>query len=305
VEITGLSAIRDNMTDYNALKVPELKKELTARNLAVTGNKPDLIKRLQDDDEAKGAGAGAAQNGEFCAAAPGCACRRMDYTDSHNLATDTAEEEVEAPKAAAPTTASATAKAPESTAATPATKPITGTAAPAKATADTDATPAAPAFSQHLPPSSAKTEAEKRAARAKRFNIEPAAADSEEAKKAERAGRFGLDNNQLTGLDSALPERPLKRGRERGDVGGRGGGAAGANKRAASGEPSAVGGGNVTGNGATGAGRGRGQKGGRGGREAGGAAAAPAKKSILDDPAEKAKAEARAKRFAVPSKDGD
>jgi hypothetical protein len=44
----------DEMAEYNSLKVPDLKKLLTDRGLAVTGNKPDLIKRLQDEDEAKG-----------------------------------------------------------------------------------------------------------------------------------------------------------------------------------------------------------------------------------------------------------
>jgi SAP domain-containing ribonucleoprotein len=39
------------MTDYNALKVPELKKLLGDRNLAISGNKADLIARLQEDDK--------------------------------------------------------------------------------------------------------------------------------------------------------------------------------------------------------------------------------------------------------------
>jgi SAP domain-containing ribonucleoprotein len=38
------------MTDYNSLKVPELKKLLSDRSLAQTGNKPDLIARLQEAD---------------------------------------------------------------------------------------------------------------------------------------------------------------------------------------------------------------------------------------------------------------
>ena len=57
------------------------------------------------------------------------------------------------------------------------------------------------------------TEAEKRAARAKRFGIP----QNEEAKKlAERAKKFGLESKDtvVKGLDSALPERKAKRGRE-------------------------------------------------------------------------------------------
>ena len=38
------------MADYTTLKVSELKKLLQERNLATTGNKPDLIKRLHDAD---------------------------------------------------------------------------------------------------------------------------------------------------------------------------------------------------------------------------------------------------------------
>lgn len=38
------------MADYSSLKVPELKKLLADRKLAQTGNKPDLIARLQEDD---------------------------------------------------------------------------------------------------------------------------------------------------------------------------------------------------------------------------------------------------------------
>jgi SAP domain-containing ribonucleoprotein len=46
------------MADYNALKVPDLKKLLSERGLVVSGNKADLIARLQEDDGKKGGGAG-------------------------------------------------------------------------------------------------------------------------------------------------------------------------------------------------------------------------------------------------------
>ena len=44
------------MADYASLKVPELKKLLTERGLAVSGNKADLIARLQENDKEKPAG---------------------------------------------------------------------------------------------------------------------------------------------------------------------------------------------------------------------------------------------------------
>jgi hypothetical protein len=42
------------MTDYNSLKVPDLKKLLQDRSLAISGNKADLIARLQEDDKKSG-----------------------------------------------------------------------------------------------------------------------------------------------------------------------------------------------------------------------------------------------------------
>jgi hypothetical protein len=39
------------MTDYSSLKVPELKKLLGERSLPISGNKSDLIARLQEHDK--------------------------------------------------------------------------------------------------------------------------------------------------------------------------------------------------------------------------------------------------------------
>lgn len=39
------------MTDYSQHKVPDLKKILSERGLVVSGNKADLIARLQEDDK--------------------------------------------------------------------------------------------------------------------------------------------------------------------------------------------------------------------------------------------------------------
>lgn len=46
------------MTDYNSLKVPELKKLLGDRSLLMSGNKADLIARLQENDKKPAAVAG-------------------------------------------------------------------------------------------------------------------------------------------------------------------------------------------------------------------------------------------------------
>jgi SAP domain-containing ribonucleoprotein len=122
-------------------------------------------------------------------------------------------------------------------------------------------------FSIGIGQTDAEKEAEKRAARAKRFGI----TEDDEAKRlAERAKKFGLNATEavVKGLDSALPERRAKRGRED-KQGGRNAKRQTPDRRT---EPAAK----VK------------------------TAAAPAKKPagrILDDPAEKAKAEARAKRF--------
>ena len=43
-------------TNYASLKVPELKKLLTERGLAQTGNKADLIARLEENDGPSSAG---------------------------------------------------------------------------------------------------------------------------------------------------------------------------------------------------------------------------------------------------------
>jgi SAP domain-containing ribonucleoprotein len=130
-------------------------------------------------------------------------------------------------------------------------------------------------FTAGLEQTDAQKEADRRAARAKRFGIP----ENEEAKKlAERAKKFGTGKDPVvSGLDSALPERRPKRVREEKD-GGR------ATKRQTpdrrtertekpKSKPAPQNGGKKQ------------QTGGK----------------ILDDPAEKLKAEARAKRFAKPS----
>jgi SAP domain-containing ribonucleoprotein len=123
-------------------------------------------------------------------------------------------------------------------------------------------------FSIGIAQTDAEKEAERRAARAKRFGI---AENEEETKKLDRAKKFGEASGLVVkGLDDALPERRAKRGREGGEKqGGRGAKRQTPDRRTEA--PPAK-------------------------------AAAPVKKPIgkvIDDPAEKAKAEARAKRFAT------
>lgn len=157
-----------------------------------------------------------------------------------------------------------------------------------------------PDFSAHLAATSVDEEARKRAERAKRFGV-VADENEEEKLKVERAKRFGGEAPAVVaavqGLDSALPERrERKRGRE---------GAAGGEQRDAKRQST---------DGRRGGGRGdrgdrggqnrgqdrRGQNSGRVGgrgeaRQNGGAQRGAA--SL--DPAEKARAEARAKRFGA------
>lgn len=144
-----------------------------------------------------------------------------------------------------------------------------GNTATEQATSD----PPAVQFSAGLTQSDADKEAEKRAARAKRFGITASATtgdDDDAAKKAERAKKFGTAEEEkaerVKGLDSALPERKPKRARDD-KAGGRG-----EERKAKRQTPDA-----------------RGDKPVKTGRV----------KGVLDDPVEKAKAEARAAKFGA------
>lgn len=53
------------MAEYSSLKVPELKKLLAEKKLPQTGNKADLIARLQEDDKKNASGDAGAQPGEL------------------------------------------------------------------------------------------------------------------------------------------------------------------------------------------------------------------------------------------------
>ncbi|KAG6036956.1 hypothetical protein E4U41_005382 [Claviceps citrina] len=210
------------MTDYSALKVPDLKAMLGQRKLLQTGNKQALITRLQEDDK-KNAPAPATD------AKPDAKDDEITYSDDDDAASKSAVA-----KPAPPVTESWSEEPPESegdAVAPGAGKNDTTAKAEAKAEAQPQpqaeaeadaakpATPA-PSFAMGLASTAAEEEAKKRAERAKRFGIEE---DVEAKQRAERAKRFGLDQTELaSGLDSALPERSLKRGRGRGGVDGDG-----------------------------------------------------------------------------------
>lgn len=154
------------------------------------------------------------------------------------------------------------------------------TAVPAVTTTKPSTEPEAPKpdYTLGVEATDAEKEAEKRAARAKKFGIVAPAEDDAAKKLAERAKKFGLETKAavVSGLDAALPDR--KRGREDNRQGGRNAKRPTPDRRT---EPS--------------------------GRQRS-SASVPAKKAaggggrILDDPAEKAKAEARAKKFGAAPK---
>lgn len=131
-------------------------------------------------------------------------------------------------------------------------------------------------FTIGLGQTDAEKEAEKREQRAKRFGI---SVDDEEKRKLDRAKKFGTEASavEVKGLDNALPERRAKRGREGAEKDTRGAKRQTPDRRTQAPKPVA---------------------------KPAPKAAAPPKKplgSILDDPVEKAKAEARAKKFGAPA----
>ncbi|KAI0884236.1 uncharacterized protein GGS22DRAFT_20924 [Annulohypoxylon maeteangense] len=269
------------MSDYASLKVPELKKLLQEKSLPVTGNKADLIARLQEHDKPK---AEPAQENED----------EIDYSDDDVPA---ATKPTESAKAVEPTPVPVEGKPSESStieaakesvdAATLVDKP-TETEVASEETANPEILKAD--FSAHLPASDADEEARKRAERAKRFGI---VEDEEDKKKTARTERFGVDSSSLAkGLDSALPEkRAPKRGREGGN------GNANANIEGERGAKRQNPGGRHRGKGRfRHGGGGSGRQGGPP-RKEGNSTAPRGRSGIMNDPTEKAKAEARAKRF--------
>jgi len=244
------------MTDYSQLKVPDLKKLLQERSLPVSGNKAELIARLQEADRKPSGGAAGEDE--------------IDW------------DEDDAKTAVAPATIAEIEKAPTPAAAS-VQKPTIESSKTADVKADggeikadsvvAPATEAAPApeapkvdFSAGIEKTDAEKELERRAKRAARFGI-----DAEEQKKLERVKKFGVQDKDsiVNALDSALSGRRQKRGREDKEGG-----------RSAKRQTPDVD---------------------RRSTPASKTTAAVKKPStrVTDDPSEKAKAEARAKRFAA------
>ncbi|KAM0302719.1 hypothetical protein ACHAPM_004721 [Fusarium culmorum] len=257
------------MAEYSTLKVPELKKLLAEKSLPQTGNKADLIARLQENDKQSETEAKPAENKED----------EISYSD---------DEAPAAPAAAAPVTSAPVADAPAAEAA-PAEPTNAEEPAAVEAPAETAEAPAEPekSYAIGLSSTAADDEAKKRAERAKRFGIEE---DEDAIKRADRAKRFGLDEKELaTTLDSALPERSRKRGRDRNTEteGSR------PEKRQSMDRRNGPGGRQRRGRGGRDNGRDRGAR-----KEGAQKEGAATRSGILDDPTEKAKAEKRAARFA-------
>ncbi|KAL6862289.1 hypothetical protein J3F83DRAFT_745772 [Trichoderma novae-zelandiae] len=258
------------MADYTTLKVPELKKLLAEKKLPQTGNKADLIARLHEDDKKNAASAPEADKPAETKE------DEINYSDDEPAAASKPEPEQPAQPVE---------KAAEEPAAAAAPEAAKDEAEPAEETEDKPAAEeapkaAAPSFAMGLSSTTADEELKKRVERAKRFGTE---LDDETKKLAERAKRFGVDDKEIAGgLDSALPERPLKRGRGRNEGDGNRPGKRRSQDRR---EPS---------------GNERRSARNRGGRDQGGKASGkPNIGSVIEDPAERAKAERRAARFAA------
>ncbi|KAI9646017.1 hypothetical protein NHQ30_005455 [Ciborinia camelliae] len=267
------------MTDYSQLKVPELKKLLQEKSLPISGNKADLIARLQESEK-KPAAEATVTTGED----------EIDWDEDdekkdEKKATTTADAAVAAAggKEEIPNPTKVPNQEPVIEPAKTTDLKVTGGegvptaedgAVAASGPAKTEVAPAPEApkqdFSAGIEKSDAQKEAEKRAARAKRFGISE---NEEAAKLAERAKKFGLDNSKIVeGLDSALPERRPKRAREDNRQGGRNAKRQTPDNRRSQPGPKHT--------------QRPGPKKATGGR-------------VTDNPEEKAKAEARAKRFAT------
>lgn len=291
------------MADYNAMKVPELRKHLGDRKLPQSGNKADLIARLQEDD-----------NKATSTSAPAAPAEDEidwdeDETATKPAATATATAEATAPATTAPA-AAAVAAGGQGPIDTPVNVPNQKQdidpaethdlkVAAVGANPDEKATSAAPETATSAEPevpkqdftagvalTDAEKEAKRRAERIKKWGV--IELTEEEKKLKARAEKFGtaasadIDEATIKAINEGLPERKK---RERKEQGGR------AAKRQT---PD----------------RSQGQVKTKNEKKP----PMPAKQqqnkpqpqqkkaiSVLDDPVEKAKAEARAKRWAAQS----
>lgn len=257
------------MSDYASLKVPELKKLLAEKKLSQTGNKADLIARLQEADKkdttASAEDSKPAENKED----------EINYSDDEAAAAPAASKPEKAQAAEKPVEKPAEAPAVAEAAEEEQEKPTEEE----KPAAEEEAKEPAPSFAIGLSSSTADEELKKRVERAKRFGTE---LDDETQKLAERAKRFGINDKELaSGLDAALPERSLKRGRGRNEGdGNRPGKKRSQDRKGPSGNERRSGRNNNR-------------------NQGGNASGKPKFGSITEDPSERAKAEKRAARFAA------
>ncbi|CAK7274586.1 hypothetical protein SEPCBS57363_006240 [Sporothrix epigloea] len=293
------------MTDYASLKVEELKKLLSDRSLPLSGKKADLVARLQENDEAAKPETKGNED-------------EIDWDDEQPAAAEPAANASVAPASEA--------VAETAPAAALATDPVT-VDKPAETVTKAPVTD-----NKTVPASNIDLDEElrRREARAMRFGTTTAAADpakategeDDNAKKAARAARFGInpaaaakdETNEvkkaiMSSLDVALPDRPLKRGH-----GGDGAGGRRDSKRSASNRRQGGNRINKQNNNSQNSQnnqnsrtnrndrRGNGNKsggGGGGGGDGGGSQRGNKALNFLSDPAERKKAEERAKRFAL------
>ena len=282
------------MADLGSLKVPELKKLLQDRSLPVSGNKSELIARIQQHDSTAAASTAtaAASTGSVApGAAPALGEDEIDWDDEDGDKTNA--KAAAKPSASASGTAAATAggqgqagdptpdpkQAVDVDAATTADPTVQGgsEAKAAREEASTAPAVAAKDFSAGLAQTDIEKEIAQRKARAQKFGV---VESSDAALKAlERAKKFGtsaadgeLAGGGLKALDQALSSGPRKRGRERdGQV-------VEPDRQSKRRTPD------------------RNARVGKPGQRNGGGAA---RGKITDDPVEKAKAEARAKKFGA------
>jgi len=196
------------MVDYNKLTKPDLEAQLKERSLPHTGKKADLVARLQEDDAKKAAAAPATSEPE-------------------KAKEDEIDWEEEAPKATPAPPAPAQSNEPK-TAAVPVNATVqpteikaaeavpSTTDQPAEDQAEREKTPKD--FSLGLAKLSVQEELDKVIARAKKFGTQDDTATKENIAKLERALKFGEEDG-LSVLNGALPERSRKRGGDHRDDG--------------------------------------------------------------------------------------
>ncbi|KAI9893539.1 MAG: hypothetical protein M1814_006335 [Vezdaea aestivalis] len=255
------------MADRSSLKVTELKKLLQERNLPTSGNKSELVARLGESDKATPAAA---------APEPTAATDSQSDVSQVKPTSQAASKETAASKPQAPTKTAPEVVPQAASSAQPATEALEAEK-PSAPTVD-DPTPSDPApesiFKAGLASASDADELERRKARAAKFGIEVNVTEAEKALV--RAKRFGsgIDTSLVQSLNQALPERT---GRKRGR--GNEGENEGSRKRGKEGRDGGKAEKKVVDK--------------KAGEKKGGYA------GVLSDPAEKAKAEARAKKFGV------